>query len=376
MDTNIAPELWFGREQIKPAPSATCQGSSLAVRPIHIKHTPGSGWKFDVVTGAGINDANAMGEIYTTTHPANRDPYASLMYLPTMLSSSVKAGQRIEASMQEFLFYIDFLHKVRAELVEKWPALRVSPKRQNQLAMIIDEIRTDLGHRQTDLPLQAIAIHPKIEDSRGRPNPGAASAKLTAMDQRLGEQVRLEQLGVGSMNKRQNFATTLMQCYMQDIWDMRHMEHLQPKPRERALNRRINRAIIKPMLFAGLYCHREFGDNLGHPLVLPRIIEVFMAEVQLMAIRDLFAGLEQRPTDHKETLYKLRLLLLLTPNEKLYSELFDRLSDFSTEIGKAFVVEPDSVKKLAKQAKLVIRDRAVNNSNHPWYVGTRTLPQP
>lgn len=376
MDTEVAPELWFGPERYFPTPGETCNGDAVLSRPIHIKRTAGSGWKFDVVTAVAVEDRQAVGEIITMTKPSGRDPYANRMYLPTLLSSGLKAGDKISANQHEFLFYMEFLLRVRAELMQRWPTLKVSAKRQEQLEAIIDEIRSGLLRRRTDLPLSAASKRPRVQDNLGRPNPSAASAGITAMHRRLEKQLALEGLSAESMRKRRVFAATLVRCYAQDIWDMRFMDQYRPSTRERELGKRIERAIVKPMLFASLYCSHEFGDNLGHPMVLPRVIEVFTAEMQLMAIRDLFAGLAEQPDGFKETLHKLRILLLMQPNERLYEEFFDELQQYATEIGSNFRREPELVKKLAVEAKTRIRNRASDSPDHPWFVQTGPVLQP
>lgn len=377
MDTyEIAPELWFGAERRFDVPGDACVGEVVLSRPIHIKHVPGSGWKFDVITAAELEDRHAIGEIITNTYRTNRDPYASLTYLPTLLSSGLKAGDKIETNMHEFLFYMEFLYMVREKLMHQWPTLKLSEHSQNQLEEIIKVVRGGLQHRRTDLVIAAAAKQPSVRDGLGRPNPRAASAKLAAMHRRLEAQVTLEGRGAESMRKRRRFAAILMRCYSQDIWDMRFLKGYSTDRRGQELQRRIDRAMIKPMLFAGLYCRREFGIDLGHPLVLPRVIEVFTAEMQLMAIRDLFAGLEAHPSNQKETLYKLRVLLAMAPNESLYLRLFKELKDIWNEIGKAFPREPETVKKLAIEAKTSIRDRASDDPNHPWFVQAGPVPRP
>lgn len=376
MDTKTAPELWFGTEHNRLITNRDSNDKPVLCRPIHIKNTPGSGWKFDVVTHAEPGNHHAVGEVLTITQPTNRDPYTSLTYLPTMLSSGLRADARIEANMYELLFYVEFLHEARAELLMRWPELKVSPKRQEQLELIIDEVRAGLSKKSTDLPKQATAKKPHIVDSLGRSNPGAASAGITAITGRLVDQMTLEKRGLESMRKRRYFANTLIYCYSQDIWDMSFLGRYKLKTRQSELQKRIDRALIKPMLFAGLYCQREFANNLGHPLVLARVIEVFSTEIQLIAVRNLFASLAQYPNSHKETLYKVRLLLAMTPNEKLYLDLFEELQDYASDIGKVFTREPKTVKRLAIKAKTRIRNRANSNPSHPWFVETNPLPQP
>jgi len=376
LDRDIAPELWFGQEKEFPTPGSVCKGEAVLSRPIHIKGVPGSGWKFDVVTGAEKADRDVVGEIITLTRPTNSDPYASSLFMPTLLTSGLKAGAKIDANEHEFLFYMEFLLRVRAELLQRWPTLKVSPKRQEQLEMIIEEVRGGLMRRRTALPLAAANMNPKVQDSRGRPNPAAASASISAMHRRLAKQVTLEGLSAESMRKRRGFAAMLMRCYTQDIWDMRFMDNRRPDTRKRELERRIERASIKPVFFAGLYCSHELGDNLGHPMVLPRVIEVFTAELQLTAIRDLFAGLAEQPGEFKETLHKLRILLLMQPNEQLYMEFFDELLQYATEIGGHFRRDPELVKKLAVEAKTRIRNRASSQPDHPWFVQAGPVPRP
>lgn len=376
MDTETAPELWFRPEHTFPTPGGALESEVVLSRPICIKGVPGSGWKFDVVTGAEEADRDKIGEILTVTRRTGRKPYVSTTFMPTLLTSGLKAGAKVAANEEEFLFYMSFLFKVRQELLERWPTLKVSTARQEQLEAIIDEVRLGLTRRQTDLPVQAASMQPRVKDRKGRPNPGAASAGITAMHRRLAKQVELEGLSAESMRKRRVFATTLLRCYTQDIWDMRFMDNRRPETRKRELARRIERASIKPMFFAGLYCTHELGDNLGHPMVLPRIIEVFTAELQLTAIRDLFAGLADQPDGFKETLYKLRILLLMQPNEQLYMEFFDELQQFASEIGSNFRRDPELVKKLALEAKTRIRNRASSQPSHPWFVQAGPVPRP
>lgn len=376
MDTETAPELWFRPEHTFPTPGGALESEVVLSRPICIKGVPGSGWKFDVVTGAEEADRDKIGEILTVTRRTGRKPYVSTTFMPTLMTSGLKAGAKVAANEEEFLFYMKFLFKVRQELLERWPTLKVSTVRQEQLEAIIDEVRVGLLRRRTDLPLQVASMQPRVNDSRGRPNPGAASASITAMHRRLARQVELEGLGAESMRKRRFFAATLLRCYSQDIWDMRHMSSLRPTTRATQLQMRLDRARIKPMLFAGLYCEREFGDNLGHPMVLPRIMEVFSAELQLTAIRNLFAGLAEQPDGHKETLHKLRVILAMKPNEQLYVEFFDDLQQYTTEIGSNFRRDPELVKKLAIEAKERIRYRASSQPNHLWFVQTGPVPRP
>lgn len=376
MEADIAPELWFGPEREFPTPGGVCKGEAVLSCPIHIKHLVGSGWKFEVVTGAEKADRNMVGEIITTTRPSNSEPYVSSLFMPTLLTSGLKAGAKIDANEHEFLFYMEFLLKVRNELLQRWPTLKVSPKRQEQLEMIIGEVRDGLMRRRTALPLSAAGMKPQVRDSLGRPNPAAASASISAMHRRLAKQVTLEGLSAESMRKRRGFGVAMMCCYTQDIWDMRFMDQRKPETRKRELQKRIERARIKPVLFAGLYCARELGDNLGHPMVLPRVIEVFTAELQLAAIRDLFAGLADHPDGFKETLHKLRILLLMQPNEQLYVEFFEELLQYATDIGSNFRRDPEQVKKLAIGAKTRIRDRASSQPNHPWFIQTGPVPRP
>jgi hypothetical protein len=376
LENKIAPKLWFKPERTFPTPGGTCKGKAVLSRPICINGVPGSGWKFDVVTGAEEGDRDKIGEILTVTRRTGRKPYVSTTFMPTLLTSGLKAGAKIAANESEFLFYMEFLFKVREELLHRWPTLKVSPRQQDQLEAIIEEIRLGLMRRRTDLPLQATSMKPRINDSRGRPNPRATSASITAMHRRLTKQVELEGLSAESMRKRRVFAATLLRCYSQDIWDMRHMDSLRPPTRAAQLQLRLDRALIKPTLFAGLYCQREFGDNLGHPMVLPRIMEVFSVELQLTAIRDLFASLAEQPNGHKENLHKLRVILAMKPSEQLYVEFFDELQQYATEIGTNFRRDPETVGRLATKAKVLIRNRASSQPSHPWFVQTSPIPRP
>ena len=358
-------KLWFGKEKlIKPVGKAYLE-RTIKTRAIHCAGESGSGWKFDLITAC--DDPNLVGEIITVVSPSSKDPYLTSLYLPTLYSSGLHAGARIEATRIEYIYYLDFILNTRYRMLSNWSDIRLSDDSRDQIQSSMDELKLAIQNRKTKPIIEAFEIQTDIVDSKGRINPGAAGAKFTAMANRLEQQIGREQDSAGSMLKRRRFGMLIMASVEQMIWDMRHLHRLSPITVRREISRRIENSKFKPTLFAGLYVISEFGSDLGDTKALPRIIECYGSEVQLIAIRNLIADI-QRGENIKENLRIAKVLLNAMPNEQIYASFFNRLRNSLIAIEALLLNDDPAYKKICEDAKRSIRYRANDDPNHPWYI--------
>ena len=359
------PIIWFGKERAISTPGKYYEDKKISSRPIHCAGESGSGWKFEVITKS--KDPNLIGEIITLVNPRGKSPYTSALFLPTLYSSGLKAGTRIDATRIEYIYYLEFILNTRHRVLNNWKDIRLSEESKYEIEQSISELLLAIENRKTQPVVQAYETLPSLSDNRGRANPSAANAKFTAMASRLELQIGREDESAGSMQKRRRFATKILASIEQNIWDMRNLHRLSPITVERELKRRISSSKIKPMLFAGLYCDREFGENLGDTKVLPIIIEVYTSEIQLMAIRNLIADI-QKGENIKENLRILRVLLSVMPSEDLYKDIFYRIKNEVDAIEALLRNDNPDYKKICEKSKKAIRYRASDDPNHPWHI--------
>ena len=358
-------KLWFGKEKsLEPVGKAYSQ-RAIKSRPIHCAGESGSGWKFEVITQC--DDTNLVGEIITIVSPINKAPYISSLYLPTLFTSGLHAGARIEATKLEYIYYLDFVLNTRYRLLNNWNEISLSEDSRNEIQDSIDKLKSAIQNRKTQPIIEAFESRADIKDSKGRNNPGAANAKFTAMASRLELQIGREDVSAGSMLKRRRFAAKILSNVEQNIWDMRNLHRLSPITVGRELNRRIENSKFKPMLFASLYIKNVYGNNLGDTSVLPKVIDCYTSEVQLMAIRNLIADI-QRGENINESLRILKVLLSAKPAEDIYRDLFNHIINSVTAIEALLRNEDLEYKKICENTKRYIRYRANEELNHPWHI--------
>lgn len=355
--------VWYGPSHVFEPKGKKYKDKFILSKPIHCAGEPGSGWKFEVVTNS--DDINMVGEIITLVKPSDSSEYTASLFLPTLFSSGLNGSERINATRLEYLYYLQFVYNSRAMLLGNWNHLKLSEEKQAELESSINELRLAISGRRTKPIAEAWELNPSLTDRRGRINPSAASAKYTAIATRLEKQIGRETRSESSLQKRRRFATKLYSSIEQDIWDMRNLHRLSPITIERELNRRLEKNIFKPMLFGGLYIKRmvEFKDTSS----LPRTIDVFTAEVQLMAIRNLIADI-QKGINTKESFRILKVLLSVIPNEDLYIEFFTNLKIQIREIYLMIKQENEDYEKFCVEIKNSIRFRASDDIDHPWYI--------
>jgi hypothetical protein len=359
--------IWFGDERAIITPGSEYTNMHISSRAIHCIGEPGSGWKFEVVTKC--DNPNIIGEIITLVMPKSKKPYTSSLYLPTLFTSGLQAASRIEATRVEYIYYLDFILNTRHKVLNNWKELRLSEDNINEIQDSIARLRAAIEHRETQPIKEVFETIPRFTDSTGKLNPGAANAKFTAMASRLDAQITNEGASAGSMQKRRRFAAKILASIEQDIWDMRNLHRLSPISVARELEKRIDNSLIKPMLYARLYCKNKFNNSLGDTEILPRVIEVYTTEVQLMAIRNLIADI-QRSQNIKENMRILQVLLSVRPNELEYSIFFDEIQNTYSNIESLINRDNSEYKNLCDQLKKSIRFRASNDPSHPWYINT------
>jgi hypothetical protein len=358
-------KLWFGKEKaIEPIGKAFAE-KHIKSCPVHCAGESGSGWKFEVITRC--DDPNMVGEIITVVKPSNKAPYISSLYLPTLFTSGLQAGSRIEATKLEYIYYLDFVLNTRYQILNNWSEIRLSEESKNDIQDSINELKSAIHNRKTQPIIEAFESRVQLVDSKGRNNPGATSAKFTAMAKRLELQIGRENSSAGSMLKRRRFATRMLASIEQNIWDMRHLHRLSPITVERELKRRIDNSKFKPVLYAGTYVKNTYGDNLGDTTVLPKVIDCYASEVQLMAIRNLIADI-QRGENTKENLRILKVLLSAKPSEMVYRDIFERISNSVIAIEALLRNDDPGYKRICNDTKRSIRHRANDDPNHPWYI--------
>ncbi len=357
--------IWYGEEHELISVGKKYKDRLLITRPIHCAGEPGSGWKFEVVTGS--DDINLVGEIVTVVKPSDREAYITSLFLPTLFTSGLNGGERINATRLEYLYYLQFIYNSRSQILANWNELKISASKQGELEQSIAQLRLAISGRRTKPIVEAWETNPSLIDRRGRINPGVASAKYTAVATRLEKQVGRELRSEDSMQKRRRFATKLFASLEQDIWDMRNLHRLSPITINREINRRLNRNIFKPTLFASLYCQRVFGEQIGSTNVLPKLIDVFTAEVQLMAVRNLVADI-QRGNNTNENLRIIDVMLSIKPNEELYADLFKSIQAKMEEVKRMITIEDEDFEKICSEIKNCIRYRASEDIRHPWYI--------
>jgi hypothetical protein len=355
--------IWYGPPHVFEPRGKKYKDKFLVTKAIHCAGEPGSGWKFEVVTES--DDINMVGEIITLVKPSDSSEYTASLFLPTLFSSGLNGSERINATRLEYLYYLQFIYNSRTMILANWNQLKISEEKQAELESSIDELRFAISGRRTRPIAEAWEVNPGLTDKRGRINPGAASAKYTAIATRLEKQIGRETRSEGSLQKRRRFATKLYASIEQDIWDMRNLHRLSPITIERELNRRIEKNIFKPMLFGGLYVKKMI--ELNNTSSLPRTIDVFTAEVQLMAIRNLVADI-QKGINTKESFRILKVLLSVIPNEDLYIEFFTSLKIQIRELYLMIKQENEDYEKFCVEIKNSIRFRASDDVDHPWYI--------
>ena len=355
--------VWYGPSHVFEPKGKKYKDKFLITKPIHCAGEPGSGWKFEIVTSSAV--INLVGEIITLVKPSDSNEYIASLFLPTLFSSGLKGSERINATKLEYLYYLQFVYNSRTMILANWEELRLSEEKQAQLESSINELRLAISGRRTKPIVEAWETSPNLTDKRGRINPGASSAKYTAIANRLEKQIGRETRSEGSLQKRRRFATKLYSSIEQDIWDMRNLHRLSPITIERELNRRIDKNIFKPMMFGGLYVRNMIPLNNNSSL--PRTIDVFTAEVQLMAIRNLVADI-QKGINTKECIRILNVLLTASPKEELYANYFSNLKLQIRELKLMIAQENEDYEKLCVEIKNSIRFRANGDPTHPWHI--------
>ena len=364
--------LSFGNEKQRLTPGKKLDANEVSVSPIIIDNDMSLGY-FEVITNAPEN-INSIGEIIVTRKPEKAEPYVSLYVIPTLITGGLKGKNRLLAYEQELLYYLSLVEKTRTMLASNWRGVKTQTAKINQIERSFKLMSANLSNRNTKLPLEISAFSPSTQDSLGRPNPTIAITKLLAINTRLNNLINSTNSKADALQKQRLFGQLLLECYGQYIWDMQYLktysydQNEYSKIQESQLLKRIELAKIKPFFFAAVYVKNHFINELGYKSVLPRVIEVFNAEVELCMVRDLLAKIADLQ-DVAGSIRLINVVLATEPNEYGYDMLYRKLHSLTAKIQDCYdLKEYTSMRRIIKTAKDSIRYRCDNYPDNPWYL--------
>lgn len=365
---SIKDKFWFGESAIDTTPT----GEKITYRLICLA-TSQIDELFAVITASSY-PAN-VGNIIML--PPQGKPNNAPASLTDMLVAGLEGETKQRAELCRMLFYLDFLYTARSEMMVRWPMLNIQISQQKQLEAMLDILRSDLDLPQSGVINEVSKKLLRAKDRLGRPDLRTTNTMIKTVLSQLFTLLLLDEKNAGPMYQHRLLAFTIMHHYVLEIEDsMKLPAACTPESRASKLQMQISQMAINPLLPAGLYCQRKFGDELDHPLITPRVSEVSVAEIQLVAIDELLKGLEYSPGDHRENLKRVHELLLMLPNEKPYRELFLELTETVTELNKFFMREPETVKTLAGKMRDKIRNRHKSHPDGPWLIKAELSPWP
>ena len=356
--------IWYGKEEVLCTPGKALNNSVIARR-IFAAGLAGSGWKFYLVTKSTYEDKDAVGEICTIVRPVDKNEYTSLLFLPTLATSGKNATESIGRSQAELTMYRDILTSIRQGYTDNWQGMKLDADRLNSFSEIVDAISRSLSSRNSALAKQAGLIKPTIHDSTGRPNPSAAASKHVAMESRLSARLSFEDISKRSVDTRAIFAETIIGSIHDDIRDMGKYR-LSAPALARQLEIKLTRARIKPVLWASLYCDYLYPEGLDTKEAQAKVIELFSAEISLMIVRELI-NLKTRDPKGLSSVNLALMILEVSPSEPEYQSLFKSIHHCVTGI-KSGIEQDLDISNDIQKAKVLVRNRASSDPNHPWYL--------
>lgn len=170
-------------------------------------------------------------------------------------------------------------------------------------------------------------------DSRGRKNPSANAARLTAAIARLSTQLEFDRISQQSLRNRYLTCTTISEQVAQDIFDLQCLANsrLSPMSVLREVSKRLTRLAIKPYFWGVVWVVNTFKSNdYADPTVVRKIAQALTAEQTVAEIDMLLSNIKLTADKNKQR----NLLRLLTLTASRTAHWFDDYYHFGLYIRK------------------------------------------